>query len=278
MGTAYPTPRASGTLTISYGLVNVGVKYAPIHESSSGRLSGKFLDPDTLTPAKQQYVNETTGEKVEKVTGYPYGDAFVVLPEGEAQGLKAERDGRLELKAFIPAESVDPIYFDKSHILWPDKGHEANYDVLCTVLEQSGGYLVGTTTLDSTRAIVVRYAHGCMIGHVCMYDALVRWGNASLVANARLERAAPDPALVDLASQVFDTLPDTFDITSVEDDYDARLRAAVDAAAKGKKLPKAPESTQLPVADLMEALKATVAANSTKGKEPAKKSRTKAKA
>lgn len=277
MGTAHPMPRASGSLTISYGLVNVGVKYAPIMESSSGRLSGKFLDPDTLTPAKQQYVNEETGKKVEKVTGYPYGDTFIVLPEGEAQGLKAERDGRLELKALVEPETIDPIFFDKSHIVWPDKGNETSYDVLCAVLEETGRYLVGTTTFDSTRAVVLRYTGGCLLAHVCTYNALIRWGNAAVVADAHEERPAPDPALVKMAHQVFGSLDDTFDISSIEDDYDARLRAAVEAAAKGKPLPKKAEVPQTPVADLMEALKATVAANAEK-KAPARKSRAKAKA
>ena len=277
-GTAAPSmPRASGSLVISFGLVNVSVKYAPIRESSSGRISGRLLDPKTLTPAKQQYVNEK-GQPVEKVTGYPYGDKFVVLPEGEAQGLKAERDGRLELKALVDPDTIDPLYFDKTHIVWPDKGNETSYDVLCEVLQQTGRYLVGTTTFDATRVIVLRYAGGAMLAHVCTYNSLVRWGHAALVAAAAAERPAPAQELVDMASQVFGSLPDTFEIASVEDDYDVRLRAAVDAAAKGKKLPRIEEPAAVPVDDLMEALKATVAANATKDKEPAaKKSRAKAK-
>lgn len=276
MGTAaYPTPRASGSLVISFGLVNIAVKYGPMLESSSGRLSGKFLDPATLTPAKQQYVNEQTGKKVEKVVGYPYGDTFVVLPEGEAQGLKSERDGRLELKAFVEPDTIDPLFFDKHQLVWPDKGNDGNYDVLCAVLEQSGKYLVGTTTFDSTRAVVLRYAHGCLMAHVCTYDALVRWGNVSLVSGARESRPEPDKALVDMANQVFGTLPDTFELSSVEDDYDTRLRAAVDAAAEGKALPKAPKAVETPAEDLMAALKATVAAAAEKEK-PARKAKAKA--
>ena len=253
-------PRASGSLTISYGLVNVGVKYGPLIETSSGRLSGKFVDPETLTPVKQVYVNETTGEVVQKVTGYPHGDSFVVLTDGDAQGLKAERDGRLELQALIPPESVDPILFDKTHVLWPEKGHEAGYDVLCAVLRTQGGYLVGTTVFDSTRVIVLRFAFGCLLAHVCRYDTLIRWANKNEVSSSVAMRDEPDEALVDMAMQVFSSLPGEFDFAAVTDDYDARLRAAVNAAAQGKPIPKAAEVTDLPVADLMEALKATVAA------------------
>ena len=263
-------PRASGSLTISYGLVNVGVKYSPLIETTSGRLSGKFLDPSTLTPAKQVYVNPDTGEVVEKVTGYPHGDGFVVLSDGDAQGLKAERNGRLELQALIPTEGVDPILFDKTHVLWPEKGHESGYDVLCAVLRTQGGYLVGTTVFDSTRIIVLRFAFDCLLAHVCRYDELVRWGSMAEVASA--SRPEPDEALVDMAMQVFSTLPGEFDFAAIEDDYDARLRAAVEAAAQGKPVPKATEVETTPVSDLMEALKATVAA-AAEPKAPAKRKR-----
>lgn len=274
-GTGLPMPRASGSLTISYGLVNVSVKYAPIVETSNGRLSGKFVDPDTRLPVTQQYVNEK-GKKVEKVTGYPHGDGFVVLADGDAQGLKAERDGRLELAAMVEPDAVDAILFDKSHIVWPERGHESGYDVICAVLAQTGKLLVGTTTFDATRAIVLRYAHGCLLAHVCRYDTLIRWGNKNLVSIARAERPDPDDALIDMALQVFSTLDEEFDFSSVEDDYDARLRAAVEAATAGKPVPKAPEVEELPISDLMEALKATVAANAKPKAE--KKPRAKAKA
>ena len=271
-GATPPMPRASGSLTISYGLVNVSVKYAPIVESKDGRLSGKFVDPETLTPVKQVYVNEATGEVVEKVKGYPHGDTFIVLSDGDAQALKAERSGRLELSAFV--DDFDPSYIDKTHIVWPEKGHEGAYDVLCSLLETSGGSFVGTTVFDSTRVVVLRFAHGCLMAHVCKYDAMLRWGHSSAVASARAARPEPDAALIDMAQQVFSTLPSEFDFTGIEDDYDQRLRAAVSAAASGKPLPKATEPEPLPVSDLMEALKATVAAAA----EPKKKSRAKVKA
>jgi Ku protein len=273
-GTTLPMPRASGTLTISFGLVNVGVKYAPIIETSSGRLSGKFVDPDTRRPVTQQYVNDA-GEPVQKVTGYPHGDEFVVLGEG-AGTLKSERDGRLELQALVDPASVDPILFEKNHVVWPDKGHETSYDVLCSVLNETGRYLVGTTVFDSTRTVVLRYAYGCLFAHVCRYDANIRWGSKNAVAISSTERPDPDPALVDMAMQLFETLPREFDFTVVTDDYDARLRAAVEAAAEGKPVPTAPVVEAPLAADLMAALKASVAAAAQPTKKASRKTKAKA--
>lgn len=267
MGSAYPTPARGSNLTISFGLVNVDVKYAPIIESK-GRVSGKYLDPATLGPVTQQYVNEK-GQPVEKVLGYPHEEGYVVLSEGDLQALKSERDGRLELKAFIEPDEVDSLYFEKTYLVWPAKANETSYDVLCAVLSSSGRYLVGTVVLDkSTKVVVLRYGQGCLLAQVCTYDANVRWNEHRLVTGAIGERGAPDETLVNLAMQVFDALDETFDFASVEDEYDQRLRGAIAAAAAGQPVPTAPKLEPVPAVDLMEALKASVAAASATKKEP----------
>lgn len=278
MTASYPTPSRGNKLTISFGLVNVGVKYAPMIDPKGGRLGGNFLDPETLTPAKQLYVNEATGEVVQKVTGYPHGDGYVVLSDSDKQSLKSERDGRLELKSFIDPDDVDPLYFEKTHIVWPDKGGEDGYDLLCSALAETGKFLVGTAVLrDSTKVIVLRYGQGCLMAHVCTYDANLKWDDHKLVTMGSGSRPEPDKALVEMAVSLFSSLDGEFDWSSVSDEYDERLRAAVEAAAEGRTIERAPEAPVQPTADLMAALKASVAAakaeSNGKEKAPAKRSR-----
>lgn len=278
MGSAYPTPARGSNLTISFGLVNVGVKYAPIVDPKGNRVSGKYVDPKTKGPVTQQYVNES-GAVVEKVTAYPAKDGqMVVLSPGDVQALKSERDGRLELKAFVDPESVDALYFEKTYLLWPAKGQETSYDVLAEVLAQSGRYLVGTAVLDkSTKVVILRFGQGCIMAQVCTYDANIRWNEHRLVTGAAAERGAADENLVSLAMQVFEGLDDTFDFASVTDEYDARLRAAIAAKAAGEEIPAQEETTPAPVVDLIDALKASL--QEVKGekapKAPAKKRVTK---
>ena len=241
-------------------------------DPKSGRVSGRFLDPETLTPAKQVYINEATGEVVDKVTGYPYGDGFVVLsPADRRMQLKSERDGRLELQAFVEPDTVDPLYFEKANLVWPDKGHEQGYDVICETLAESGRYLVGTSVMrDSTKVVVLRYSQGCLLAHVCTYDTMLRWNEHPPRDNGAWRAGSPaEPALVEMAQQLFSTLTDQFDFSTVTDEYDVRMRAAIEAAAEGRPIEKAPEVELTPTVDLMEALKASVAAAkaTTNGKE-----------
>src|SRR5574338_132524 len=115
MASAYPAPSRGSNLTISFGLVNVGVKYAPIVDPKGNRVSGKYVDPKTKRPVTQQYVNEK-GAVVEKVTAYPTESGeLVVLEPGDVQMLKSERDGRLELRAYIEPDTVDLLYFEKTY-------------------------------------------------------------------------------------------------------------------------------------------------------------------
>ena len=273
MGTAaYPTPSRGYKLNVSFGLVNVGVKYAPLVPGAAGRLKGKKLDPVSNGPVFQQYVNEK-GAEVKPVTGYPHGDSFVVLDPEDVKALESERDARFEPKAFMDAERVDALYFEKAYLVWPDKGHETGYDLLCTTLARTGKVLVGTTIISkSTKIVVMRYRDtiegGTLLAHVCAYDADVAWSDNRLVALGRQERPEPDEAMVDVALKLFSGLDEEFDFSNVVDEYDARLRAAVEAAAAGLPIEKAPDQEPAVVHDLMEALKASVA---ELGEKPAPK-------
>lgn len=277
MGTEYPTPARGNKLTVSFGLVNVGVKYAPLVDAK-GRLAGTYLDPKSHLPVKQQYVNDK-GEVVKHVTGYAYGSGYVVPDPEDVKALELARDSRLELKAFVDPATVDPLYLEKAYLVFPDKGNEAGYDLLCAVLEVTGKALVGTTVIrKSTKAIMLRYAQGCLLAHACTYDKNVTWGDQRLVAMGHAERPTPAKDMVEMALTLFSGLPGEFDFSAVEDEYDARLRAAIEGLAQGKKVERPVEEAQLPTGDLMEALKASVAAAREKLDAEAKPKRSRKKA
>jgi DNA end-binding protein Ku len=262
MGTASPTPSRGKKLTVSFGLVNVGVKYAPLVQEH--RTKGHLVDPDTLGPVKQQYVNEA-GKVVKQVSAYDHPSGPVVLADRGA--LESERDGRLELKAFAWLNDVDPLYFESTYLVFPDKGHEAGYDLLCGVLADSQRVLIGTAVLTkSTKAVVLRYAHGCLLAHACTYDANIAWGDHKLVTMGREERPVADQATLDMAMSLFESLPSTFDFAAVTDEYDARLVAAIEATAEGRPIPESDQLKPAEVLDLMDALKASVEAAKEKAK------------
>ena len=268
MGAKHPAPARGSKLTVSFGLVNVGVKFAPLVRSQ--RTPGKMLCTEHLTPIRSQSVCTADGEPCETVTGYEFGGGFVVLQDRKS--LESSRDGRLELRAFVDVAEIDPLYVEKTHLVWPDEGQEAGYDLLRALLAESGKAVIGTTVLSkSTKTIVLRAAHDVLLAHVCTYDANVAWGDVALVASR--ESAQPTPQMMDAARALFGSLDEAFDFATVEDEYELRLREAIEAQAAGRKVAvKEEEPVAPPVDDLMAALTASVeAAKPAKAKRARKK-------
>ena len=253
--TSAPAPARGSKLTISFGLVNVGVKFAPLVRSE--RTKGRMLCSEHGQPIKSQTYCEICDGAVETVTGYEFGGGFVVLQDRKA--LESTRDGVLELRAFVDVADIDPLYVEKTHLLWPQDGQEAGYDLLRDLLYGSGKAVVGTTVLSkSTKAIVIRVSNGVLVAHVCTYDANVAWNDVALV-NQREAKETPK-AMLDAARTLFSSLDEQFDFATVEDEYELRLREAIEAQADGRVIAKVEAPEAAPVVDLMAALTASVAA------------------
>ena len=226
-----PLRATSGTKTLAYGLVQLRVGMMPAQDDGA-RLRAKLVDPDTHGPVKQQYVNEA-GSVVSPAKAYPCGESLVTLDKTVTDGLKQLSDGVIQLQANV--QSVPDEWVEQTYLLWPqDDTHEAAYKLLSTYLMESGRVLVGTTIKSgTTKAFAVRWSelYGQMVAQTLTYHARVRWDEVELVRHAVEQMAEPPAEMQVMASQIFETLPDTFDWEGVKDEYGEALEKAVKAAA-----------------------------------------------
>ena len=137
--------RATSSGTISFGLVSIPVKLYPATRSKSVHFN--MLHATDRSRLKQQYVCATCGEVVERsatVRGYEYArDQYVVLSEEELKALETKSDKSIEIEEFIPIERVDPVYFDSSQLLGPDKGGQKAYRLLNEAMLTMGRVAIG---------------------------------------------------------------------------------------------------------------------------------------
>ena len=62
-------------------------------------------------------------ERDETVRGYEVSKGqYVRVEDAEREALEAAANSSTDLREFIPIEKVDPIYFESSYYLAPDKG------------------------------------------------------------------------------------------------------------------------------------------------------------
>jgi DNA end-binding protein Ku len=136
-------PFWSGTLT--FGLVSVPVSLFPA--TRSNRTSLRMLGPDGQ-PLARRYFAEKTGKDLdadETVRGFEVDkEKFVIVTDEELERLAPEKTRDIDLKQFVPADSIPPIYFERGYFLTPAAGSQKAYKLLAETMDKSG--LAGVAT------------------------------------------------------------------------------------------------------------------------------------
>jgi len=71
------------------------------------------------------------------VKGYEFAkDQYVMFSAEELKALEDTTSHAIDIGQFVPLESVDPLYFDGTYYLAPDKGGAKPYTLLATALRQ----------------------------------------------------------------------------------------------------------------------------------------------
>src|ERR1700677_1620417 len=150
--------RSIASLTISFGLVAIPVKLYSATVSSE-RISFNLLRAKDGSRVKQQYLAVNDGKPVERsemTKGYEFAkDQFVSFTPEELKALEDATTHSIDIGQFVPLDSVDPVYFDGTYYLAPDKGGAKPYSLLATALRKTKQCAVGRWISRSKEHIVV---------------------------------------------------------------------------------------------------------------------------
>ena len=132
--------RSIGSLTVSFGLVAIPVKLYTATQSANA-ISFNLLHKTCGSRLRQQYICQKEGvvvERDEMVKGYEFAkDQYVRFTPEEIKALEEVGTHSVDITEFVPIESIDPVYFDKTYYLAPDKGAAKPYGLLVEALKQS---------------------------------------------------------------------------------------------------------------------------------------------
>jgi DNA end-binding protein Ku len=157
-----PRPFWSGTLT--FGLVSVPVNLFPANRSNRAPL--RMLSPDG-EPLSRKYYSEKTERDLdpdEIVRGYEIDKGkYVVVTDEELDRLAPEKSRDIDLKTFVPEESIPPVHFDRGYFLAPAAGSEKAYKLLAETMEKNGKAGVATFVMRGKEYLVAIFAeHGIL--------------------------------------------------------------------------------------------------------------------
>ena len=261
--------RSIGSGAISFGLVSIPVNLyvATSSESPSFNLlhtkCGSRIKQQRFCPVCKEVV-----ERQELVKGYEVEkNQYVRLTDDELKALEGEASEAIEIFEFVPLAKVDPIYFEKSYYLGPDKGGEKAYRLLADSMVQAGKVALAKFVMrGKENLVIVRPAQKGLVMHTMYFYNEVR--NFDEIGKG--ETAKISSSETKLATRLIDELSnDAFEPEKYEDEYAQRVLDLVKKKAEGEEVTVSLTPPQQgKVIDLMEALKRSLG-STPKQRKPA---------
>ena len=267
--------------SLSFGLVSIPVGLAPATKPAARQsdVSFRMLHRECLTPIKQKRWCPTHDRELapdEIVKGWEVAKGqFVIVEESELEALERHDDSRtIGIERFVPLGDVDPIWMDRTYFLVPGAApaQRRPYKLLLEAMEEAGVGAVGRLVRSGRESLCLVRPRGSGLVLETLY--LVE----DVYSQAEIDEAMGETDLkkaeLDLARQIVDGLQAEFDPVDLTSGYRRDLRELLEAKLKGEEI-VAPEPTEepAPAVDLIEALKASVAAakTSSRAKKTAEK-------
>ncbi|MGH3183607.1 MAG: Ku protein [Streptosporangiaceae bacterium] len=267
----------SGFLT--FGLVTLPVR---LHAGARGEsVAFHLLHASDRARLKQQMVCTLDGEVVgrdQTVRGYEYARGeYVVISNEEIKSAAPPTQRQLEILEFCRADELDPLWFESSYYLLPEPAGLHPYALLLRAMRESSTCALSRLTMHNREylglirpTMLAGLPNGRLQGlllHTLYYSDELR-------VPTGFGSSAPgdSPAAeLKLARQLIAGMVRRYDPSSFHDRYRKNLEAVVQAALAGKPAPAVAAAPRLaPVANLMQSLKASLAAQSrTAAKTPA---------
>jgi DNA end-binding protein Ku len=266
-------PHSLGSGTISFGLVSIPVKMYTA--ASAGGVSFNQLHAKCGNRLRQQMICPVDNEVVDRsaiVKGYEFQkDQYVRFTDEEIKSLEGEASKVIDIAEFVPLSTVDPIYFEKTYYLGPDKGGEKAYRLLADAMAKTGRVALAKYVMRGKESLVLirPSQHGLMLHTMYFADEVRDFGEIGKGESASVkdnELGLAERLIEDLAHEEFK--PDQY-----QDEYRQRVLDLVNSKVEGKEVTTVtPEVHRAQVIDLMDALKQSLAKRAgSRAETPARK-------
>jgi len=226
-----------------------------------GAIRFHLINPETGNRVRMVTQDAETEQPLSRsklVKGYEFNkDTYVLMTDEDFDKVRVQSSSLMAIEKFVAADSIDPIYYDASYYLAPDgsAGRDV-YAILRQAIEETGQVALSRVVISQReRTIALRPSEGGLIAQTLFEQRDIN------DARPIFEDAADtktDPDMVQLAKQLIERQSGHYDPLDLEDRYETRLRAMIDAKLKGEGIEEADDPDEPDrgnVVDLMAALK-----------------------
>jgi DNA end-binding protein Ku len=254
--------RAIWSGSIGFGLVSIpirlytatkkrGVRFHEFQGGTGQRIRHKRVAEET--DAEVEYEEVVKGYEVDK------GEYVIVTPE-ELEAAKPEATRTIEIHDFVRLSEIDPIYFEKSYYVGPQAGTGAErpYALLLRAIQERGKVAIGSFVMrEKEHLAAIRPMDGALVLETMFFPDEVRGSD-------EIENLPKDDDIdlkqLRMAVELIDSLSSTWEPEQYRDTYRERVLELIERKAEGQAIVTGEPAKPGKVADLMEALRASVEA------------------
>jgi len=251
-------PRSIWNGVVSFGMVSIPVKlyaateskdisFRQIHDTCGSRIRQLRWCPSC----------EREVEWGEIVRGYEYAkEEMVILTDEDFAKLPLPSKQSIELSAFVQADGIDAIYYEKSYYLEPEQTGVKPFALLMRALREKGLTAVAKIAVrNKERLCALRPYNGTLMLETLFYPDEIRVQKSEEVPDVKVSEKE-----LSMAYSLIDLMTEEFDPSSFNDNYREALAEIIQAKLQGGEIVDAPAAPKGKVIDLMAALKASVEA------------------
>jgi DNA end-binding protein Ku len=256
-----PRPIWSGT--ISFGLVSVPVKlfsatspeevrFHMLHDKDGGRIQQKRVC--SLDGEDVAWEHIVKGFEVSK-------GRYVTVTREELQAFNPRANKAIEIEDFVDLSQIDPIFYESTYYLVPDRGAAKPYALLVEAMKRTNRVGIARFVLRTKQYLAaVRPMNRALAISTMLYaDEVVPQEDLEGLPDAK---SKPGERELKMAEQLIGSLAADFDIGKYKDDYREQVLALLERKAEGEEI-VAEEPAEEPrgkVVNLLDALQKSLAA------------------
>jgi DNA end-binding protein Ku len=282
-------PRSMWKGAISFGLVTIPVAVYPATEEKTLRFNQ--LHDEDGGRIRMKRTCSLDGEEVPYehiVKGYEYEkDRYVILTDDDFDAVPVASSRAIDIVQFVELEEIDPMLYKKSYYLVPEETGAKAYALLREAMSRDNKVGVAKVSFrDKEHLAALRFRDDTFVLETMYWPDEIReadFGGVDVDLKVRDQE-------LQMARQLIENLTGAWNPEEFTDEYREALVKIVEAKINGEEIEVAQAEPTAKVVDLMEALKASVAAAKTDAtrdappkrsgggaKKPAAKKRTAAK-
>lgn len=250
-------PRALWKGAVSFGLVTIPIKVFTATDEKD--VSFNMLHKTDNARVRQQRVCSEDGDILEMsdiVKGYEIAPGqYVTLDADDFDKVPVNTTHTIEITDFVPADQIDPIYYQKTYYLEPDKIGAKPFALLKAVLTDSKLVALAKVTLRQKEQLcTLRVYENTIAMETMFYADEIRSTEDIDVPSLDLSENE-----LKMAKSLVDMLTGDFDPEKYDDNYREALLELIEQKSQGQEITR-PAPVAGKVTDLMEALRASVEA------------------